>query len=105
MIRRLLMKLRARDEISAEEEQAIRDAIVETRDYPPDHIFIRRGEPLDFSTLLLDGLICRFKDLRNGERQVTELHVPGDFAGEGWRYDREPTLERPVFAKSNSAPA
>jgi CRP-like cAMP-binding protein len=23
--------------------------------------------------------MCRYKDLRNGERQVTELHVPGDF--------------------------
>ena len=30
--------------------------------------------------LLLDGLVCRYKDLRNGQRQITELHVPGDFA-------------------------
>lgn len=80
MIERYLMRLRKRDEISAEEEEAIRSAIVETRDYPADQTFIRAGEELNHSTLLLDGLMCRYKDLRNGERQIIEMHVPGDFA-------------------------
>jgi CRP-like cAMP-binding protein len=30
--------------------------------------------------LILSGLMCRFKDLPNGLRQVTALHVAGDFA-------------------------
>ena len=34
-------------------------------------------EPL---TLLLDGLMCRYKDLAGGQRQISELHVAGDFA-------------------------
>lgn len=79
MIERHLMKLRARDEISAEEEQAIRSAVSEYRDLPSDATVIRRGVELDQCTLLLDGLMCRYKDLRNGQRQVTELHVGGDF--------------------------
>jgi CRP-like cAMP-binding protein len=54
--------------------------VSETRDYPADRVVIRRGEELWQSTLLLDGLMCRFKDLRSGQRQITELHVPGDFA-------------------------
>jgi CRP-like cAMP-binding protein len=74
------MKMRARDEVSAEEEAVIRDLVVETRDHPADRAVIRLGEPLEFSTLLLKGLMSRFKDLPNGVRQVTELHVPGDFA-------------------------
>jgi CRP-like cAMP-binding protein len=74
------MKLRARDEIGAEEEQAIRDAISEIRDYPADKVVISAGVALDHSTLLLDGIMSRYKDLRNGERQITELHVAGDFA-------------------------
>ena len=74
------MKLRARDEISATEEQAIRAAISEQREYRADHTFIKAGVELSVSTLLLDGLMCRYKDLRNGERQISELHVPGDFA-------------------------
>src|SRR5947209_2821313 len=73
------MKLRARDEISAEEEQAIRDAVAEVKEYPADKTFIRAGEELNQSTLLLDGLMCRYKDLRDGQRQITELHLAGDF--------------------------
>ena len=80
MIERHLMKLRARDELSSDEEQAIRGAIAEFRDYPADKTFIKPGERLDHSTLLLDGLMCRYKDLRDGQRQITELHVAGDFA-------------------------
>ena len=80
MIERHLMKLRARDELSDAEEQAIRGAVAEYRDYPADKAFIKAGQELDHSTLLLDGLMCRYKDLRGGERQITELHVAGDFA-------------------------
>lgn len=73
------MKLRARDEISPAEEDAIRAALSEFRDYPADFNIIKPHEEIDHSTLLLDGIACRYKDLRNGERQITELHVPGDF--------------------------
>jgi CRP-like cAMP-binding protein len=80
MIEPHLLKVRARHSISAEEEAAIRRAIREVRDLPADRTFIRAGELLNFSTLLLEGLMCRFKDLRNGERQITEINVAGDFA-------------------------
>jgi CRP-like cAMP-binding protein len=75
-----IRKLRARDDISAEEEQAIRAAVSEVVDHPPDRTIIRAGDLLDVSTLLLDGLLCRYKDLSEGQRQITELHVIGDFA-------------------------
>lgn len=74
------MKLRKRDDISGEEEDAIRAAISELREYPADFTFIRRHEELRHSTLLLEGIACRFKDLRDGARQISELHIPGDFA-------------------------
>lgn len=79
MIEKHLMRLRARDTVSVEEEQAIRDAMLEPRDVAARTTIIRAGQLLTTSTLLLDGLMCRHKDLRNGERQITELHVPGDF--------------------------
>jgi CRP-like cAMP-binding protein len=75
-----LMRLRARDNLRPEEEEAIRGLVSEVRDLPADHVAVRRGVTLDFSTLLLKGLMARYKDLPNGARQVTELHVPGDFA-------------------------
>jgi CRP-like cAMP-binding protein len=80
MIERHLARLRARDDIGPAEEGAIRSAVSECRDYPADLTFIRAGELLQHSTLLLDGFMCRYKDLKSGQRQITELHVPGDFA-------------------------
>ncbi|MDP9414739.1 MAG: Crp/Fnr family transcriptional regulator [Pseudomonadota bacterium] len=79
MIDRHLMKLRARDELSGEEEQAIRAAVSELREYPADKTIIKAKQELHHSLLLLDGLASRYKDLSEGQRQVTELHVGGDF--------------------------
>lgn len=79
MIERHLMKLRVRDEIAPAEEAAIRSAVRETLQVKAKDRLIRAGEDLNYSSLLLDGLACRYKDMRSGERQVTELHVAGDF--------------------------
>ncbi len=78
-IDKLLMKLRGRDDISAAEEQALRDSVAEQCDHPADRTIIREGQELNASTLLIEGLVARYKDLRNGERQITALHVAGDF--------------------------
>jgi CRP-like cAMP-binding protein len=75
-----LKKLRKRTEISAEEERAIRNAVAETRRLRSDEVVIRSGEPLQSSMMLLNGWMARSKDLQSGDRQVTELHVAGDFA-------------------------
>ena len=75
-----LTKLRRRISISSEEERAIRNCVSETRRVAADQILIRTGQELNSSTLLLEGWIARTKDLPGGERQVTELHVAGDFA-------------------------
>lgn len=80
MIDRLLMKLRVRDDIDADEEQALRAAAGAPIPIAADTTFIVAGKVLGASTLLVDGLIGRYKDLSSGERQITELHVPGDFA-------------------------
>jgi CRP-like cAMP-binding protein len=79
MITPHLKKLRKRTEISSDEERAIRDMIVETRRIPADQILIRAGEELSSSIILLEGWMARSKDLATGERQVTELHITGDF--------------------------
>ena len=80
MIERHLLKLRARDIVSPEEEQAIRDSIGEVRSLSADEIIVHAGRLMTFSVMLLDGLMCRYKDLSDGQRQITELHVAGDFA-------------------------
>ena len=80
MIEAHLLKLRARDDLSPEEEQAIRGAVAEVREVAADKTIIRAGDELSVSVLLLDGILCRYKDLRDGSRQISELHVVGDFA-------------------------
>lgn len=75
-----LKKLRRRTDVSSDEERAIRDCVAEVRSIPADELVVQSGEELDSSLLLLDGWMARSKDLAGGERQVTELHVAGDFA-------------------------
>jgi CRP-like cAMP-binding protein len=79
MIDKAILKLEARDVVSAEEKEVLRDAAARWEDVPSDRVVVRAGEELHVSILLIDGLMCRYKDLRNGERQIMELHVPGDF--------------------------
>ena len=80
MIEAHLLKIRARDALSQEEEAAIRGAVGAVSEIPADRTLIRAGEELSVSILLLDGILCRYKDLRDGSRQISELHVVGDFA-------------------------
>lgn len=80
MITAHLKKLKRRVAISSEEERAIRGVFTENRRVPPDQILIRAGEEINISLLLVEGWLARYKDLPGGERQVTELHVAGDFA-------------------------
>lgn len=79
MITPHLKKLRKRTEISSDEERVLRGLIAETRRVPADRILIRAGEELSNSVFLLDGWMARSKDMATGERQVTELHITGDF--------------------------
>lgn len=79
MIERLLLKLRVRDILSAAEEAALLSLIDNVEEVPAKKLVVARGVPLRHSILLLDGLMCRFKDLRNGRRQISALHIPGDF--------------------------
>src|SRR3954469_6144170 len=79
MIEVHLKKLRARDDVSAEEEKTIRGLVSEIVEISADRTAIRHHTELHNSVLLLDGWMARAKDLPNGQRQFAELHVAGDF--------------------------
>lgn len=99
MITAHLKKLKRRIEISSDEERAIRDAVAHVRTLSADELVVRSGEELDSSLLLLDGWMARSKDLAGGERQVTELHIAGDFADlHGFTLGR---LDHDVIALTN----
>lgn len=72
-------KLRSRFHLSPAEERFIRDSVSEFRTYPENHTAIRAGEELNHSTILLSGFMGRYKDLKSGLRQITELSLAGDW--------------------------
>jgi CRP-like cAMP-binding protein len=75
----LIRKLRARDEVDEQEAEILRQAISGARRFEPGRVVVRSGVMLSECTLLVEGFLCRFKDLADGQRQIMELHVPGDF--------------------------
>ena len=80
MITAHLKKLRLRAAISADEERVIHGLVAESRRSRADTVLAKAGQPLNVSMLVLDGWLVRSKDLPSGERQVMEIHLPGDFA-------------------------
>lgn len=79
VLRPLLLKLRARDLVTEDEEAILRDSIAQIRELPAGRVLVRAGVTLSESTLLFGGFVCRYKDLSDGQRQIMEIHVPGDF--------------------------
>jgi CRP-like cAMP-binding protein len=79
VIERHLMKLRARDHINAEEEAVIRASVTATRRYRADETIVAAHERVRVCTILLSGVACRARDFDDGRRQITELHVAGDY--------------------------
>jgi CRP-like cAMP-binding protein len=76
---RLLMKLRARDLVSDKEEEVLRASVSDVLELPANRVIVKAGVTLSNCTLLIDGVVARFKDLADGQRQIMELHLPGDF--------------------------
>lgn len=75
----LLRKLGARDLVSNEEEEVLRASVAEICEHPEGRTIVCTGTTLSFSILLVEGIVCRYKDLADGQRQIMELHVAGDF--------------------------
>jgi CRP-like cAMP-binding protein len=75
----LIRKLERRDVMSDEEKQALENAAGRVREVPADDDMAREGDRPTESTLLLEGFAARYKLLSNGKRQITAIHVPGDF--------------------------
>lgn len=79
MLTKDFLRERHRDELSAEDIDALESAISEVREIGARQLMVRAGEPVTMSTLLLQGFMCRYMDDRAGERQLVAVHVAGDF--------------------------
>lgn len=75
----LVAKLETRDVLSDAEKHVIATMLGDARTVPAGEDIVRDGDRPSQSTLLVDGFASRYKVLHGGERQLTAVHVPGDF--------------------------
>jgi CRP-like cAMP-binding protein len=79
MIEPLFLNLQARDTLSNIEKDLLVSALREQRQFSSGQELVKIGSRPPVSTLLLDGFAARYKLLEDGKRQITALHVAGDF--------------------------
>lgn len=79
MIELLIRNLEARDTLSSGEIGILHRIIKHDRLVPKGGDIVVEGSRPNESTLLLDGFAARYRVLEDGKRQITALHVPGDF--------------------------
>ena len=65
--------------LDSSERAELKAAISDIKTIPPRTLLVEAGEPLRQSALVLDGIMCRYIDDRDGLRQLVGLHLTGDF--------------------------
>jgi CRP-like cAMP-binding protein len=75
----LIRTLERRDHLPEHERAALRSLSWRVRHFAPDEdIVAEASEPAE-SCLLVEGFACRANGFSDGRRQISALHVPGDF--------------------------
>jgi CRP-like cAMP-binding protein len=75
-----LDRLLLRSALSDEERQAILALPAHASVVDVQHDFIRVGDKVRHACLVVDGLVARFAQIRNGTRGFVAFHIPGDMA-------------------------
>lgn len=73
------LRNRGRNAMSAEEAAALEAAFEAPRLCPARKTVIEKGVPVHHSTLLIEGVMCRYLDDTDGHRQLLGVHIAGDF--------------------------
>lgn len=74
-----LRRLMLRSRLTKAEQEAILALPGEEVRTDAHRDIVRPGQVTDFSCLVVSGLVGRFDQLANGHRQITALHIIGDF--------------------------
>ena len=68
-----------RDDLSQAEHDAILSAAGEMRAVEAGSDIVGQGDRPRFSTLVVSGMTARYSTVEDGGRQITGLHIAGDF--------------------------
>lgn len=74
-----LLSLRARDSVSPEDAARLEALPWRLRDAKADEEFILEGSQTHDSCLIVSGYATRIRHLSDGRRQLTAVHIAGDF--------------------------
>lgn len=72
-------KLERRDVLSAAERQVLIETAGSELFFPAGSDLVNEGDRPHNSTLIVEGFSTRYTILSDGRRQITAIHVPGDF--------------------------
>jgi CRP-like cAMP-binding protein len=75
-----IQRLTERSVLGQEELDAIRALPSRATTYSPDQDIVRLGQTVSHACLVGEGIAARFAEAALGERQIVELHIPGDMA-------------------------
>lgn len=75
-----LNRLLLRSPLDEEERAAILALPGEADLVDVEHDFVRPGDKVAHSCLVVNGLVARFAQIANGTRSIVALHIPGDMA-------------------------
>jgi CRP-like cAMP-binding protein len=74
----LIRRLESITSLSEDEKKAIRDLPAKVVDLRADADVVREGDRPSQCCLLVEGFLCRYKNLADGQRQIMAFYVPGD---------------------------
>lgn len=77
-LERFLARLMSRSVLTPEEQEAILALDCRSAHVPPRVDIVSPGKKVDHSCLVAKGLAARVDQMRNGQRQITAFHIPGD---------------------------
>lgn len=75
----LFSRMRSCAHVPPEVERVIADMFDATERVREYRVALRGGQQVERSMLVLEGVLCSYRDFPNGTRQITALYLPGDF--------------------------
>jgi CRP-like cAMP-binding protein len=75
---RLIRQLESIIQLSADDKAALASLPLRIKSVGERRDIIREGSQAVESCLVVDGMVCRYKMLSNGRRQILSFHYPGD---------------------------
>ena len=80
MLGPFVRKVEKQGRLTDEERDVLTSMSARTKVFRRHEEIVAEGSRPDYSTLIVDGFAIRHNHLRDGRRQITAVHVPGDFA-------------------------